>query len=156
MDISVRHLILAVRWGIPDSIALLDLEGATMQDQQLESEQQEQQLVENASAKGTSVASIARGERERDYVYYKEIFDGHPMPFAFIDLDLLDQNIRQIAARARGKQVRLASKSLRSIAVLRRIFAADTRFQGVMCYTALEAVYLASLGFKDLLIGYPV
>ena len=126
-----------------------------MQDQQLESEPQEQQLVENASTNETSTASIARGERERDYVYYKKIFEGYPMPFAFIDLDLLDQNIRQIAARARGKQVRLASKSLRSIAILRLILAADTCFQGVMCYTALEAVYLASLGFKDLLIGYP-
>ena len=31
------------------------------------------------------------------------------MPFAFVDLDLLDQNIRHIAGRARGKQVRLAS-----------------------------------------------
>ncbi len=126
-----------------------------MQDQQLESEQQEPRAAANANADVSSTASIARGERERDYMYYKEIFDGHPMPFAFIDLDLLDQNIRQIAARARGKQVRLASKSLRSIAILRRIFAADTCFQGVMCYTALEAVYLASLGFKDLLIGYP-
>ncbi len=126
-----------------------------MQDQQLESEQQEQQLAADANADVSSTASRARGERERDYVYYKEIFDGYPMPFAFIDLDLLDQNIRQIAARARGKQMRLASKSLRSIAILRRILAADTCFQGVMCYTALEAVYLASLGFKDLLIGYP-
>jgi len=126
-----------------------------MQDQQLESEQHEPRAAANASADVSSTASIARGERERDYVYYKEIFDGHPMPFAFIDLDLLNQNTRQIAARARGKQVRLASKSLRSIAILRRIFAADTCFQGVMCYTALEAVYLASLGFKDLLIGYP-
>jgi D-serine deaminase-like pyridoxal phosphate-dependent protein len=126
-----------------------------MQDQQLESERHEPRAAANASANGTSTASIARGERERDYAYYKEIFDGHPMPFAFIDLDLLDQNIRQVAARARGKQVRLASKSIRSIAILRRIFAADSCFQGIMCYTALEAVYLASQGFKDLLIGYP-
>ena len=126
-----------------------------MQDQQLESEQHEPRAAANANADVTSTAPITRGERERDYVYYKKIFDGLPMPFAFIDLDLLDQNTRQIAARARGKQVRLASKSLRSIAILRRILAADTCFQGVMCYTALEALYLASLGFKDLLIGYP-
>ncbi|MGH2494961.1 MAG: amino acid deaminase/aldolase [Ktedonobacteraceae bacterium] len=96
-----------------------------------------------------------RVEGERDYEYYKKIFEGHPMPFAFVDLDLLEQNIRQIAGRARGKRLRLASKSLRCIAILRRIFAADACFQGIMCYTALEAVYLASQGFKDLLIGYP-
>ena len=113
------------------------------------------QQLENASVNVTSTIPGARGERERDYKYYKKIFDGYPMPFAFVDLDLLDQNIRQIAGRARGKRVRLASKSLRCVAMLRRIFAADACFQGIMCYTALEAVYLASQGFKDLLIGYP-
>ena len=114
---------------------------------------QDQQSVENASTNVTSTVSEIRGER--DYGYYKKIFDGHPMPFAFVDLDLLGQNILQIATRAGGKQLRLASKSIRSISILRRLFAADTCFQGIMCYTALEAVYLASQGFKDLLIGYP-
>ncbi|MGZ3678998.1 MAG: amino acid deaminase/aldolase [Ktedonobacterales bacterium] len=78
------------------------------------------------------------------------------MPFAYLDLDLLDQNIREVVARVSGKQVRLASKSIRSVAVLRRILAADTCFQGIMCFTAREAVYLASQGFDDLLIGYPI
>jgi D-serine deaminase-like pyridoxal phosphate-dependent protein len=77
------------------------------------------------------------------------------MPFAFLDLDLLEQNIRQVVALAQGKQVRLASKSLRSVAVIRRILEADPCFQGIMCYTAQEAAYLASQGFDDLLIGYP-
>ena len=112
---------------------------------------QDQQLGINV----TSPTSGTRREREHDYEYYKKIFEGHPMPFAFIDLDLLDQNIRQIAGRAHGKRLRLASKSIRCITILRRIFAADACFQGIMCYTALEAVYLASQGFKDLLIGYP-
>jgi len=94
-------------------------------------------------------------ERKRDYAYYQGIFRGRPMPFAYLDLDLLDQNIRQVLARAEGKQVRLASKSLRSVAVLRRIFASDACFQGIMSYSAPEAVYLASQGFRDLLIGYP-
>ena len=75
------------------------------------------------------------------------------MPFAFLDLDLLEQNIRQIVALAQGKRVRLASKSLRSVAVIRRILEADPCFQGIMCYTAQEAAYLASQGFDDLLIG---
>jgi D-serine deaminase-like pyridoxal phosphate-dependent protein len=92
---------------------------------------------------------------KHDYDYYKGILGNHPMPYAFLDLDLLEQNIRQIVASARGKRVRLASKSLRSVAVLRRILAADPCFQGIMCYTAREAAYLASQGFDDLLIGYP-
>src|ERR1051326_1835323 len=92
---------------------------------------------------------------KHDYDYYKGILGNHPMPYALLDLDLLEQNIRQIVASARGKRVRLASKSLRSVAVLRRILAADPCFQGIMCYTAREAAYLASQGFDDLLIGYP-
>src|SRR5437588_1279159 len=94
-------------------------------------------------------------ERKRDYAYYQGIFRGRPMPFAYLDLDLLDQNIRQVLARAEGRQVLLASKSLRSVAVLRRIFASDACFQGIMIYSAPEAVYLASQGVRDLLIGYP-
>ncbi|MGZ3715560.1 MAG: hypothetical protein ACXVA4_09090, partial [Ktedonobacterales bacterium] len=67
------------------------------------------------------------------YDYYRRAFSGHRMPFAYVDLDLLDQNIREVVARVSGKQVRLASKSIRSVAVLRRILAADTCFQGIMC-----------------------
>jgi D-serine deaminase-like pyridoxal phosphate-dependent protein len=94
-------------------------------------------------------------ERVWDYAYYRQVFRGQRMPFAFVDLDLLDENIRQIAERAQGKRVRLASKSLRCVAMLRRILAADACFQGIMCYMAREAAYLAAQGFDDLLIGYP-
>ena len=97
----------------------------------------------------------ATSTRLHDYAYYKSVFGSHSMPFAYLDLDLLDQNIRQVVARAKGKRVRLASKSLRSVAVIRRILASDPCFQGLMCYTTMEAAYLASQGFDDLLIGYP-
>ncbi len=90
-----------------------------------------------------------------DYTYYKEVFGKRPMPYAFLDLDVLEQNIQQVLARADGKRVRLASKSLRSVAVIQRILKADPCFQGIMCFTAREAVFLASKGFADLLIGYP-
>src|SRR5947209_3033785 len=102
-----------------------------------------------------AMPSLHPREHRHDYAYYKDIFNGRPMPFAYLDLDLLDQNIHEIVARAEGKQVRLASKSLRSVAVLRRIFAFDPCFQGIMCYSVPEAVYLASQGFTDLLVGYP-
>ncbi len=38
---------------------------------------------------------------------------------------------------------------------MRRILAASPSFQGILCFTAREAVYLAQQGFADLLIGYP-
>ena len=133
-----------------------------MQDQKAEG-QQEHQLAAGEATTSTPLdhestitsPSTPTPQRKHDYAYYKSVFGSHPMPFAFLDLDLLQQNIRQIVAQAQGKKVRLASKSLRSISVIRRIMAADPCFQGIMCYTAQEAVYLASQGFEDLLIGYP-
>jgi D-serine deaminase-like pyridoxal phosphate-dependent protein len=99
--------------------------------------------------------SSSLSARVRDYDYYKQVFNGRPMPFAYLDLDLFDENIRQIASRAGGKHIRLASKSLRCVAALRRILAANACFQGIMSYSAREAVFLAGQGFTDLLIGYP-
>ena len=91
------------------------------------------------------------------YTSYRATFAGRAMPFAYVDLDLFDENARRIAAlaRERGKRVRIASKSVRSVALLRRILAADATFQGLMCFTAREAAWLAGQGFDDLLIGYP-
>ena len=129
-----------------------------MRDQQPKRPQKRSVVAGNVSSshKPTSTSpSNPQYECKRDYAYYKGIFDDRPMPFAFLDLDLLEQNIRQVMALARGKRVRLASKSLRSVAVIRRILEVDSCFQGVMCYTAREAAYLASQGFDDLLIGYP-
>ncbi|MBQ4897747.1 amino acid deaminase/aldolase [Paenibacillus sp. Marseille-P2973] len=91
----------------------------------------------------------------RDYRYYKEVCSGLPMPFAFVDLDMLQQNIQSILQRANWKKIRIASKSIRSVDVLRRILKANARFQGIMCFTVPEAVYLAQQGFTDLLLGYP-
>lgn len=77
------------------------------------------------------------------------------MPFAYLDRDLLDRNIQDIAREAGSKKIRVASKSIRSVEVLRRIFASNDTFQGIMCYTASEAAFLAKQGFRDLLLGYP-
>ena len=92
--------------------------------------------------------------RER-YQQYKIAFAKQPMPFAFVDMDLLDANITQVLTRSGDKKIRVASKSVRSVAILRYILASDTRFQGLMCFTAPEAVWLAEQGFTDLLVAYP-
>src|SRR5262249_21144426 len=91
----------------------------------------------------------------RDYSYYKAALCGQPMPFAFVDLDLLKVNIRQIVGRARGKRIRIASKSIRCVPLIEKILAANPLCQGVMCFTAPEAVWLSRRGLDDLLIGYP-
>ncbi|WNR42650.1 alanine racemase [Paenibacillus roseipurpureus] len=89
------------------------------------------------------------------YAYYKQLFKDVPKPFAFVDLDMLDANIKAIAKEAGRKKVRVASKSVRCPEVLRRILAADDVYQGIMCYTASEAAFLVRQGFDDLLLGYP-
>ncbi|CAN5319636.1 amino acid deaminase/aldolase [soil metagenome] len=92
---------------------------------------------------------------ERTYSYYRDIFKGTSFPYAFVDLDLYDENVRQIAKRAGNKTIRIASKSVRCKELLKRTLAADPIYQGIMCYTTLEAVWLSKQGFDDLLIGYP-
>ncbi len=92
---------------------------------------------------------------DRNYSYYRDLFKGVGFPYAFVDLDLFDENVRQIAKRAGNKTIRIASKSVRCKELLKRTLAADPIYQGLMCYTTLEAVWLSQEGFDDLLIGYP-
>jgi len=92
----------------------------------------------------------------RTYAYYRDALRGRRLPCAFVDLELLLTNARSVAGRAAGRPVRVASKSVRSVGILRRVFAADAAFRGVMCYSASEAVFLARQGFDDLLVAYPV
>ncbi|MFC5406995.1 amino acid deaminase/aldolase [Cohnella soli] len=89
------------------------------------------------------------------YEAYKKLFAHLPMPFAYLDLSMLDRNIADIAAAAGNKNIRIASKSIRSVDVLRRILDSGAPYGGVMCYTASEAAFLADQGFDDLLLGYP-
>jgi D-serine deaminase-like pyridoxal phosphate-dependent protein len=89
------------------------------------------------------------------YSYYKEILKDEKLPLAYVDLDLFDQNMNSILSRADGKKIRIASKSIRSVELMRRILDYNNQFQGIMCYSASEAQWLSSLGFDDLLVAYP-
>lgn len=89
------------------------------------------------------------------YSDYKQAFSGLSMPFAWVDMDQLDRNIALHCKRARHMPVRIASKSVRSVEILRYLLAANSQLQGIMCYHPAEAAWLASLGFNDLLIAYP-
>jgi len=91
----------------------------------------------------------------RTYAYYQGIFHDTPTPFAFVDLDYFDENIQAILQRAGDRRIRVASKSVRCVEMLRRILAASPQFQGLMAYHPLEAVFLSQQGFDDLLMAYP-
>lgn len=90
------------------------------------------------------------------YEYYKNLLKDEKFPLAFADLDLLDQNISDIKKRVGNKKIRVASKSIRSRYMLDYILKSDSIFQGLMTFTAREALTLMELGFDDILMGYPV
>ncbi|MBZ4372194.1 amino acid deaminase/aldolase [Corallococcus interemptor] len=92
----------------------------------------------------------------RDYAYYAQALEGRRLPLAFADLDLLDENAAALVRRAGGLPVRLATKSVRCVTLLRRVLDGHPGFQGLMCFSADEAVHLRERGFSDLLMGYPV
>lgn len=75
-------------------------------------------------------------------------------PLGFADLDAFDANARALVHRARGKPIRLATKSLRCLPLIRRALA-HPGFQGVMCFNPREAAWLAEQGIDDLLLAYP-
>jgi D-serine deaminase-like pyridoxal phosphate-dependent protein len=87
--------------------------------------------------------------------YYRDALGERPLPAALVDLDNLERNLSAILERAGDLPVRIASKSVRSIEVLRHAQAFDPRFRGLMCFHAREACMLAERGFDDLLVAYP-
>ncbi|MET7765523.1 alanine racemase [Streptomyces sp. NPDC005336] len=75
-------------------------------------------------------------------------------PVAIVDLGAFDDNARDLARRAGGKPIRVASKSVRCRALLERVLARDG-FAGIMSFTLAESLWLAREGFDDVLLAYP-
>ena len=73
-------------------------------------------------------------------------------PFAAVDLDAFDANAADLLARARGKPVRLASKSVRCRALIDRALGLGLR--GVLAFTLPEALWLAP-DHDDIVVAYP-
>jgi D-serine deaminase-like pyridoxal phosphate-dependent protein len=92
--------------------------------------------------------------RERSYEELEEIFAGVDAPFAFVDLDALWANGREMLARAAGTPIRVASKSVRCRPLLASILE-QPGFQGLMTFTLPESLWLHAHGFDDLLLAYP-
>lgn len=86
---------------------------------------------------------------------YEAIFEGIEPPFAFVDLGALAANADSMLARAAGKPIRVATKSVRCREVLALIDERDERFRGVLCFTLAEALMLAGSGHRDLVVAYP-
>jgi D-serine deaminase-like pyridoxal phosphate-dependent protein len=93
-----------------------------------------------------------------DDAYYqrlKHVIAGRGLPLMLLDLDRLEANAHAMLLRAGRLPIRLGTKSIRCIDVLRRVMALSPQFQGLLCYSAREAAWLARESFDDLLVAYP-
>jgi D-serine deaminase-like pyridoxal phosphate-dependent protein len=93
--------------------------------------------------------------RERSYEELERIFAGVDAPFAFVDLDAMWSNAREMLARAGGTPIRVASKSVRCRSLLAAVLDGDPGFRGLMTFTLPESLWLHGHGFHDLLLAYP-
>ena len=92
------------------------------------------------------------------YTKYRDIFRDKRLPLAFVDLDHFDANVAYVAKLAKdaGKTIRLGSKSMRSVEMMRRVFAYDPEvYRGILTFTVEETAWLASQGFDDMIVAYP-
>lgn len=76
-------------------------------------------------------------------------------PFACIDMEAVDWNIEMVNRLTVDKKIRIATKSVRSVELLRYIAEQLTNHGGWMTYDCEETQFLLERGFDDLLIGYP-
>ncbi len=100
------------------------------------------------------------GERlgRRAWEDWKRLLANVALPAAIVDLDALESNARAMTALLpeRALSLRVASKSVRHVGMLKRILALDERFRGLMVYSPQEAEFLAERGLDDFLVAYPV
>ena len=98
------------------------------------------------------------GNFARGFLFYRDIFRGHRLPLAFVDLDRFDANIDYVAGTQEnsGKTIRVASKSIRCPYLIRRVFEkGGPVFKGILAFTVEEGAFLAELGFDDIIVAYP-
>ncbi|MGM1030296.1 MAG: alanine racemase [Actinomycetota bacterium] len=74
-------------------------------------------------------------------------------PFAALSLEALAHNARSMVARAAGTRLRVATKSVRSRAVLDAVLRLPG-FRGVLAATLPEGLWLSAT-IDDVLVGYP-
>lgn len=109
------------------------------------------------SRKPTTRTRQARGPARAEALrerYDRATADLDP-PLALVDLDAFDRNAADLTRRAGNRPIRVATKSVRCRYLIERALAAPG-YQGVMCYSLPEALWLHAAGTSDdLLVAYP-
>src|SRR4051794_39583119 len=77
-------------------------------------------------------------------------------PFAVVDLDAFDRNAASLERRAAGTPIRVATKSVRAVDLIKRVLDRPG-FAGALSYTLPEALWLADRlpELRDIVVGYP-
>lgn len=90
-------------------------------------------------------------------IRFPTVFHEFEHPYAWLNLNALDRNIQVMLHGTGNKQIRIATKSIRSLDVLRYVAQRipDEKFAGWMTFTAAETVYLCEAGLDHFLLGYP-
>jgi len=86
---------------------------------------------------------------------YNHAFKDLQHPFAWVDLEELDRNITTLSLQSKQKRIRIATKSIRSVEMLKYLSENVPYFTGWMTFTAEETNFLCDQGLDHLLIGYP-
>ena len=97
-------------------------------------------------------------ESEALYDRYKALFKDERFPLAFVDLDCFDRNVAYVARTQEktGKTIRVASKSIRSPDLIKRVFdQGKDAYKGILAFTMEEAGFLSDNGFDDIVVAYP-
>jgi len=94
----------------------------------------------------------------QSYGQYRDIFKGKRFPLAFVDLDRFDRNVSYVASTQKNthKTIRVASKSIRSLNLIKRVFEkGGPAFRGILAFTMEEAAFLIDNGLDDIVVAYP-
>ena len=91
-------------------------------------------------------APPAAPARERTHEELESIFFRHDAPFAFVGLDAMWSNGRQLLERAAGTPIRVATKSVRCRALLEAILRRDPGFRGLITFTLPESLWRSAGG----------
>lgn len=89
-------------------------------------------------------------------IRFDHAFQEIERPFAWIDFDALDKNIATVRNDCGEKNIRIATKSIRSVEILRYLSDNLPNAVGYMTFTAAETLFLLQQHFDDVLLGYPV
>ncbi|MGD9645617.1 MAG: alanine racemase [Pirellulales bacterium] len=102
---------------------------------------------------------LRAGAQPRTYDQWRDVLRGCRLPAVVVDLPAFDRNVALFAdlvQRAGHRHaLRVATKSIRVPALIRRVLEFGLPYQGLMCYAAEEGAFLANQGFDDLLVAYP-